>query len=508
MMPMIEESFMAEKPKGVFGLVVGNRNCFPDGFVREGRKEILRVLNQEGYEGICLSEEDAKCGAVETHADAVKCAELFCCNAKRIEGIIVTLPNFGDEQGIADTIRISDLKVPILMHATPDVAQKMGWGHRRDAFCGKMSACNNLFQYGIPFTLTALHTVAAESDAFRGDLNSFAAICRIVRGLKNVRLGAVGARPAAFKTVRYSEKLLERNGISVETLDLSDVLGRIGRLKDEDTEVKSKLEAISGYVPTTDVPPLALLKMAKLGAVLDAWVKSSGLNGIAVQCWTSLEENFGVVPCTIISMMTESMCPAACEVDVTGLLAMYTLQLASSTPSAIVDWNNNYGGDPEKAVIFHCSNLPKSLFQNIRIDTHEIFAGTVGKENTYGTINGNLLAGPLTYLRLTTDDFNGEIKGYLGEGEVTVDPLSTFGGAGVVHVKNLQRVLQFACKNGFEHHVAVNHSRVARPVLEALSTYLGWNIWCPTETTSTFVELSPSSEDVRQRRTSLRKGIV
>jgi L-fucose isomerase-like protein len=182
-----------------------------------------------------------------------------------------------------------------------------------------------------------------------------------------------------------------------------------------------------------------------------------------------------------MSMMTETMCPAACEVDIAGLLAMYVLQLASDTPSAIVDWNNNYGGDPEKAVIFHCSNLPKSLFHTIRIDTHDIFAGSVGRENTYGTINGNLRGGPLTYLRLTTDEFRGTIRGYLGEGEFTEDPLSTFGGAGVVHVKNLQRVLQHACKNGFEHHVAVSQSSVSGPVLEALSTYLGWEMCRPAD---------------------------
>lgn len=472
---------MLNNLKGTFGVLVGNRGFFPDGLVLEGRKQVLEVLQREGYEAICLTEQDTKCGAVETHEDAVKCAELFRRHAGRIDGILVTLPNFGDEQGIADAIRMSGLNVPILMHASPDESRKMGWGKRRDSFCGKMSACNNLFQYGIPFSLTELHTVSATSDSFLRDLDCFAATCRVARGLKGLRFGAAGARPAAFKTVRYSEKLLERNGISIETLDLSDILGRIGRLKDDSPEVATKLQSISSYVPVSGVPPPALLKMAKLGAVLDAWVKSSRLSGIAVQCWTSLEENFGVVPCTVMSMMTETLCPAACEVDVAGLLAMYVLQLASGTPSAIVDWNNNYGGDPEKAVIFHCSNLPKSLFQNITISTHEIFAGSVGRENTYGTINGNLLAGPLTYLRLTTDEFSGKIKGYIGEGEMTADPLRTFGGAGVVQVKGLQKVLRFACKNGFEHHVAVSRSRVAAPIFEALSTYLGWDIHVPAD---------------------------
>jgi len=464
-----------------FGVLVGNRSFFPDQLVLAGRKQMIDLLETQGFKTVCLGEQDTKCGAVETHADAKKCAELFRKNADSIDGIIVTLPNFGDEQGVADTIRLAGLDVPVLVHAFPDETAKMGWGHRRDGFCGKMSACNNLYQYGIPFSLTSLHTVSPDTDSFRKNLETFAATCRVARGLTNLRFGAVGARPAAFKTVRYSEKLLERNGISVETLDLSDVLGRIGKLKDDDTVVKQKMDMISRYVPTTNVPNIALMKMGKLGVVLDAWVESSSLKGIAVQCWTSLEENFGVVPCTVMSMMTDTLCPAACEVDINGLLAMYVLQLAATKPPAIVDWNNNYGGDPEKAVVFHCSNLPKSMFHEIRIDTHDIFAASVGRENTYGTINGNLLAGPLTYLRLTTDEFQGKLRGYIGEGEFTSDPLKTFGGAGVVQVPGLQKVLHHACKNGFEHHVAVSNSSVSTAIQEALTTYMNWDIARPAE---------------------------
>jgi L-fucose isomerase-like protein len=475
------EDLMNAPAKNVFGLLVGNRSFFPDQLVSEGRKQMIAVLERQGYKVIRLTEQETKCGAVETYSDAKKCASLFRENGHLIDGIIVTLPNFGDEQGVADAIRLSGLNVPVLLHAFPDDTAQMGWGRRRDGFCGKMSACNNLYQYGIPFSLTTLHTVSPDLESFKLDLNRFAGTCRVVNGLKNLRLGAVGARPAAFKTVRYSEKLLERNGISVETLDLSDVLGRIGRLKDEDDAVSQKVVEISRYAPTENVPARPLLKMAKLGVVLDAWVEASALKGIAVQCWTSLEENFGVVPCTIMSMMTETLCPAACEVDVNGLLAMYILQLAAGTPPAIVDWNNNYGGDPDKAVIFHCSNLPKSMFHQIRIDTHDIFAESVGRENTYGTINGTLLAGPLTYLRLSTDEFMGKLRAYLGEGEFTSDPIQTFGGAGVVHINGLQKLLRFACKNGFEHHVAVSHSSVSESIQEALTTYLKWDVWCPAD---------------------------
>ena len=216
-------------------------------------------------------------------------------------------------------------------------------------------------QYGIPYSLTTLHTEAPTSEEFKKDLAWFIAVCHVVRGMRNLRVGAIGARPAAFNTVRYSEKLLEANGISVITLDLSEVLGRISRMSDQDDAAKSKLEDIKRYVSTLDVPAESLMKMAKLGAVIDGWMREQEVSISAVQCWTSLEENFGVVPCTVMSMMSENLMSSACETDIVGVLSMHALRLASGTPSALLDWNNNYGDDPNKAVCFHCSNLPETL---------------------------------------------------------------------------------------------------------------------------------------------------
>jgi L-fucose isomerase-like protein len=349
--------------------------------------------------------------------------------------------------------------------------------HRRDSFCGKMSACNNLKQYGIPYSLTKLHTVAPGSAEFKADLEWFAGVCRVVKGLRNLRIGAIGARPAAFNTVRYSEKILEHNGISVETLDLSEVMGRISRMKDDDPAAVGKLNAIQKYVSTSGIPQQALLKMAKLGAVVDDWMRATDVKISAVQCWTSLEENLGVVPCTIMSMMSDSLLSSACEVDVCGVLGMHVLALASGTPSALLDWNNNYGTDPNKAVCFHCSNLPKHFFRDVTMDFQAIIAGTVGKDNTFGTCVGRVKSGPMSFARFSTDDLSGKIRGYSGGGKFTDDPLETFGGAGVVEIPEMQKLLRYICENGFEHHVAANFSTVAPVVHEAATNYFGWEMY-------------------------------
>jgi L-fucose isomerase-like protein len=456
------------------GVIVGNRGFFPSHLATSGRLEMIAALEAAGIKPIVLTPEETAHGAVETYEDAKKCAALFKKHAAEIDGIIITLPNFGEERGLADALRLSNLQVPVLIQATPDHAGKMTIAFRRDSFCGKMSICNNLKQYGIPYSLTRLHTEGPDSPEFRADLEWFASVCRIVEGMKNLRIGAIGARPTAFNTVRYSEKLLEKSGITIETLDLSEIFGRIERLKDSDDVVREKLTTIKKYIPTGNVPEAALLKMAKLGAVIDVWMKGSSLTVSAVQCWTSMEEYFGVVPCTVMSMMSENLFPSACETDIMGTVSMYALTLASETPSALLDWNNNYGDNPDKAVCFHCSNLPKHFFKEVKMDFQQIIAGTVGKENTYGTLDGTVKASAMSFARFSTDDFSGTIKGYVGEGNFTNDTLNTFGGAGVVEIPKMQELLRYICENGFEHHVAANLATVAAPVHEAASKYLGW----------------------------------
>jgi len=459
------------------GVIVGNRGFFPDHLCETGRQEMLRVLEEEGLEAIVLDTGDTPFGSVETLEDAKKCAALFKEHAAEIDGILVTLPNFGDERAVATTIRLSGLDVPVLVQAFPDEVGKMTLADRRDSFCGKMSVCNNLSQYDIAYSLTTLHTVAPDSDSFRRDLSQFAATCRVVRGLRGSRFGMLGARPAAFITVRFSEKLLEQSGISVEVLDLSEAFGRADRLRDDAPEVQDKLQAIRAYVPTAGIPAVALLKMAKFALVTERWMDENDLVASAVQCWTSMEEYFGIVPCTVMSMMSNALRPSACETDITGAIGMYAMALASQKPSALVDWNNNYGDDPDKGVLFHCSNFPVEFFQDAKMSHQDIIAATVGKENTYGTMVGAIKTGPFTYCRVSTDDAWGTVRAYVGEGEVVDDPLDTFGGHGVVWIPDLQGLLHHICANGYEHHVAVNRSQVAAAVSEALGKYMGWDVY-------------------------------
>jgi L-fucose isomerase-like protein len=459
------------------GIIIGNRGFFPAHLCESGRRDILRVLEKNGLKAITLPVDATKFGAVESLSDAQKCADLFKAHRDEIDGVLVTLPNFGDERAVANTLRWAGLNVPVLIHAFNDDGGKMTIKHRRDSFCGKMSVCNNLRQYGIRYSLTQRHTLEPDSQEFAADLQRFAATCNVVRRLKNARIGALGARPAAFNTVRYSEKLLEASGITVETLDLSEVLGWIKKMKDTDPELQDKLAAIKSYTSVKGIPAESLMRMAKLGVAIDRWVNEQRLAATAIQCWTALEEFYGVVPCCLMSMMSNNLVPSACETDIAGLVGMYILQAASGQPAALLDWNNNFDGDPNKGVVFHCSNLPKAFFAGQKMDYQEIIAGTVGKENTYGTIVGRISPGPFTYCRVSTDDLTGRVASYVGEGRFTNDKLDTFGGYGVIEVPNFQKLLHFICRNGYEHHVAATKAPVATAIQDALNTYLGWQVY-------------------------------
>jgi L-fucose isomerase-like protein len=465
------------KAKPTLGIIIGNRDFFPDSLVEFARLEMMELCKKLHIKPIMLDSDDTKLGGVETFGDAQKCAALFRKHADDIMGVVVVLPNFGDEKGVADTLKLANLNVPVLVQGYPDDLDKMDVARRRDSWCGKISVCNNLYQYGIKYTLTTKHVVSPFDPSFIQDLTDFVAVCRVVKGLRNVRIGAVGARPSAFNTVRYSEKILQRNGISVVTCDLSEILGKANKLTKDTPSVKNRLEVITNYAATGKTPNEALIQIAKLDVVLNDFMAENALDATAIQCWTSLQQNYGCNVCTSMSMMSENMLPSACEVDVTGTLTMYAMQLASGSPSALVDWNNNYANDDEKCVLFHCGNWAKSFLPDITISNAPILGTTVGTENTYGALDGRTPAMPLTYGRLSTDDVKGVIKAYFGEGDLTDDPLSTFGNRAVAKVPNLQKLMNYVCRNGFEHHVVMNASKTAAILKEAFENYMGWEVY-------------------------------
>lgn len=471
---------MKNKERMCFGIIIGTRAYFNSELAKDVRKQLLRTLADEGYDYVILPEDATPTGSssIETREDGLKCAELFRQNRDRIDGIIVSLPNFGFEIGIINAISVADLNVPILVQACDDENDKVDLDSRRDAFCGKISVCNNLYQYGIPFTDTTLHTYSIYSELLAKDINKFAGICRVVNGLRHARVGAIGARPAGFQTVRASEKLLQKSGITVVPVDLSEILGAARKIEDTDVELLKKLEEIKCYAVVPKEYSDKLVLQAKFGVAVERWIEANQIDAVAVQCWDSLEQNYGCAACVTMSMLGEKLLPAACEVDIAGAVSMYALTLAAQGQSALLDWNNNFAEDRNKCVCTHCGNFPKSFVRNdLKLGTLGVLGRTLGKVNTFGAVYGKVTKGDFTFFRISTDDTKGVIKAYLGTGEITDDPYGMDGCIAVTKVDNLQILMKHICKNGFEHHVAVVRNDVKDILNEAIEGYLGWNLY-------------------------------
>lgn len=471
---------MENKKKMCFGVIIGTRAYFNSELAKDVRKQLLMTLTDRGYDYVILPEDATPTGSssIETREDGLKCAELFRKNRDRIDGIIVSLPNFGFEIGIINAISVADLNVPVLVQACDDENDKVDLDSRRDAFCGKISVCNNLYQYGIPFTDTALHTYSIYSNQLVRDIDKFAGICRVVNGLRHARIGAIGARPAGFQTVRASEKLLQKSGITVVPVDLSEILGAARKIEDTDEELLKKLDEIKCYAAVPKEYSDKLVLQAKFGVAVERWIEANQIDAVAVQCWDSLEQNYGCAACVTMSMLGEKLLPAACEVDIAGAVSMYALTLAAHGQSALLDWNNNFAEDRNKCVCTHCGNFPKSFVQNdLKLGTLGVLGRTLGKVNTFGAVYGKVTKGDFTFFRISTDDTKGCIKAYLGTGEITDDPYGMDGCIAVTKVNNLQTLMKHICKNGFEHHVAMVRNDVKEILNEAIENYLGWNLY-------------------------------
>ena len=471
---------MKDNGKMCFGVIIGTRAYFNSELARDVRKQLLKTLDEQGYEYVILPEDATPTGSssIETREDGLQCAELFRQHRDEIDGIIVSLPNFGFEIGIINAINVADLNVPVMVQACDDENDKVDLDSRRDAFCGKISVCNNLYQYGIPFTDTTLHTYSIYSDLLVKDINKFAAICRVVNGLRHLRIGQIGTRPSGFQTVRASEKLLQRSGITVIPVDLSEILSAAEKVADDDPELVKKLADIRCYAAVPKEYADKLVIQAKFGVAVERWIAANQVSAVAIQCWDSLEQNYGCAACVTMSMLGDKLLPAACETDIAGAVSMYALTQATKLSSALLDWNNNFAEDRNKCVCTHCGNFPKSFVKNdLKLGPLGVLGRTLGKVHTFGAVYGKVTAGDFTFFRISTDDSRGLIKAYLGKGEITNDPYGMDGCIAVTKVNNLQKLMKHICKNGFEHHVAMVRTDAVEILEEAIGNYLGWELY-------------------------------
>jgi L-fucose isomerase-like protein len=467
-----------ESQKTKFALFFGNRGFFPGSLMASAREEMESTLKKLGHDTLILDAGATRHGAVETPAEGEIYARFLKDHAGEFGGVILCLPNFGDENGAVTALK--DAGVPILLHAYPDDMDRMAPELRRDAFCGKMSIGDVFFQNGIKFTSLKPHTVSPSSPTFAAHVDYFDRVCRVVKAMRGMVVGSIGARTSAFKTVRIDELALQRNGITMETFDLADVFHRMDSVSSEVTAYKDKASALLGYTDFSKIPADSFDKLVRLAVVLDNIVEENKLDAVAVRCWIEMQQVLGISPCVLLSEMNNRFITSACEVDVGNAVAMYALSKASGDVAACLDWNNNYGDDDDKCILFHCGPVPQSMMTaKGTVTGHAILDNAPGITCSFGCNVGRIKPADFTFSSMMTE--SGKLKFYLGEGRFTGDPIpeAFFGCASVATIPRLQDVLMHVLKNGHRHHVSVTRGNVTEPVREALEHYLGYEVEVP-----------------------------
>ena len=456
-----------------FALFFANRGFFPGEVIVEARQELCKAVTEAGFSYIIMDESETRYGAVETIAEGKKYAEFLTANRGKYDGVIVCLPNFGDENGA--TVALKTAGVPILVQAYPDEIGKMDFSRRRDALCGKFAICNLLRQNNIPYTLTEKFVVAPSSDGFKKELLKFGAICRVVRGMKNFNIGAIGARTTAFKTVRVDEMALAAKGINVETIDLSELFARVRSVSNEN--VASAKEAILGITRFSGYPEEKLVMMAKVQAAIESLVRDYDLDAVAIRCWNEFETELGIAPCTSLSLLNDMGIPAACEVDIENAVMMRAFALASNSAGTLLDFNNNYGDDPDKAIMFHCGPVPVSMCVGKgEVCEHLMFKKSYGAGSGVGVNKTEIKNGKITVGSVKTE--LGKIYAFVTEAEFTDDKIEKefFGSGKVAKKEGMNDMANYMATYGYKHHLAVSFGNFKDVILEALGKYLGYDV--------------------------------
>ncbi len=460
--------------KMTFALCFGNRGFMPGELILGARDDMIKAVANCGYDYIIMDADATRFGAVETRDEGRLYAKWLKEHEGEYDGVIFSMPIFVDENGAAEALK--DAGVPILLQAYPDEIGKMDFAHRRDAYCGKFSVTDVFGQYGIPFTVMKPHVVHPLTETFYGNLRDFAAVCRVVNGMKRFTIGCIGARTTAFKTTRFDEIALQKYGITVESFDLSELVFKVSNKADDDAAVLEKIENLKKYSNFSGVPNQNMITLAKISVVIDEYIEEYHLDAITLRCWNEMETILRVCPCVLLSELNDRGIVASCEIDLCSAITMRAMSLASEQPTAVLDWNNNYGDDENKVILFHCGPVAQSLMTACgTVTEHKMFAKN-DPDSGWGCNEGRIKAMPITISNCQTKD--GKLIVYSSEAEFTDDVIEDafFGCGGVAKIDDLQNKLIKLARGGFKHHTSIGVGHMKDILNEAFNVYLGYDV--------------------------------
>ncbi|MBN1343611.1 MAG: L-fucose/L-arabinose isomerase family protein [Phycisphaerae bacterium] len=461
------------------GLIPANRGFFSDKLAAKMRGQTIKALEAGGAEVVAPDTSMTKVGCVETLDEAEKVGKMF--RQAGVDGIVIGAMNFGDEQGVAYTLRHAGLNVPILVFGCQEEGPLRPKLDRRDSFCGLLSIGDALRQIDVKYTVAQAPICYPTDASFKKDVAWFLGVCRVVQGVRSARYGQVGTRPEAFWTCRMDERQLQRIGVTTVTMDFSEVVTTVSKMK-TDAAVKKIVSEMKRGIDTRSIPEKRLVTMAKFELAMERFVEEEKLDGLAIQCWLNVQDTLEISTCAAMGRLGERGIPCACEVDVLGTLTMHSLILAGESPAALADWNNLHHKDPEVVNLWHCGVYPASFAcTKPKMGTHAILSTVRSPEVCTGCVAFEVKPGPLTVARVAQCE-EGGYKAVVAQGQVVRTNEKTFGAYAWTRLKNLPRLYRDVLMRHFPHHAGISRGHCGNVLWEAWGNYLGFDVFSNVET--------------------------
>jgi L-fucose isomerase-like protein len=466
---------MINLPEVRIGIAAVSRNCFPVELSTRRRKEVAAACRRKGMEVEEISI------TVESEADAA--AALKEIEEKKINCLVVYLGNFGPET--PETLLAQKFDGPVMFAAAAEESGKDLFGGRGDAYCGLLNASYNIAMRKMRPYIP--ESPVGTADEIAGEMNVFLDIARVLLGLRSLKVFTFGPRPYDFIACNAPIQPLYDLGVEVMENSELDLLvsfnehagdSRIGEVV---KEMEAELGKGNGH-------PGILAKLAQYELTLLDWYQGNrGICDYAVfanKCWPAFQTQFGFVPCYVNSRLTGRGIPVSCETDIYGALSEYIITCATKLPATLLDINNTVPRDMtdrgqagsykpgDLFMGFHCGNTPschlKAPALKHQLIMHRLLEPDKEPDITRGTLEGTINAGDITLFRLQ-GSADCRLTSYIAEGEVLdIDPKS-FGGIGVVAIKEMQRFYRHVLvEKRYPHHAGVAFGHAGKVLFEAV----------------------------------------
>jgi L-fucose isomerase-like protein len=462
---------MQNIPSVKLGIVAVSRDCFPVQLAEKRRAKLAEVSNEKGLTLVELKT------TIQSENDIPNILKEI--NDKKVNSLVIYLGNFGPET--PSSMLAQKFAGPVMFIAAAEETGKDLIDGRGDAYCGMLNASYNIGLRGIKPYIPEYPAGTFEELADK--ISGFIPIARTLLALKKLKIFSFGPRPQDFLACNAPIAPLYKLGIEImenSELDLYDIY----MSQENNSEVKQIASDMAKELDKGNTYPDILMKLAQYEAALTGFMaKNLGTSEYGIfanKCWPSFEKYFGFVPCYVNSRLASRGIPVSCEVDIYGALSEYIAVCATGLSPTLLDINNTVPLDMAEKVSgykptdlfmgFHCGNTasscmidPKMKYQLIM---HRLMEPEKTPDITRGTLEGRIKPGDLTILRLQSTA-DSTLKAYIAEGEVIdIDPKS-FGGIGVIAVKEMARFYRHVLiEKRFPHHAAIAFKHAGKPIFE------------------------------------------